>query len=225
MNPNLLGTGRSADIFALDDGRVLRQYRRPQEVESEALVMEHARANGVPVPRVFETRDSALVMERVEGPTMLAYAASHPWELVGQARSLARLHELLHAVPAMTGLPEPFGAGESLLHRDLHPDNVMLSPAGPVIIDWTGACNGPAAADVACTWLLLDTSEVPGGRLQRMVAGAGRAMFLRTFLNRAGRNEARPFLSVVGRERLDYQGLVGREAVAIRALLAKEGLT
>ena len=223
MTETLIGKGRSADVFTFGDGRVLRQYREARAVEAEARVMEHVRAHGVPVPQVFEVRQNALVMERVEGPTMLAHVVSHPWQLRRHALTLARLHELLHAVPALPGLPEPFGAGETLLHRDLHPDNVLLGPNGPVIIDWTGACNGAGAADIAATWLLLETSEVPGGRLQRMIAGAGRAFFLRTFLNRAGRAEARPFLAIVGRERLGYQGLIGREEAAIRALLAREG--
>lgn len=222
MTPALVGKGREADILALDSSRVLRQYREPHDVEIEARAMEHARAHGVPVPTILEVRENGLVMDRVEGPTMLAYAAAHPWQLRRQARVLARLHDQLHAVPGLPGLPEPFGPGGSLLHRDLHPDNVLLGPSGPVIIDWSGACNGPAAADVARTWILVGTSEVPGGRFQRTVAGAGRTFFLRSFLNRAGRDGARPFLEVVGLERLQDENLVGGEAAAIRALLARE---
>jgi len=224
MTANLVGRGREADIIALDEKRVLRQYRQPKDVEPEAAAMEHARAHGVPVPRVLDIREGALVMERISGPTMLAYAAGHPWALWRQAGVLAGLHALLHEVPGLPGLPQPFGAEGSLLHRDLHPENVLLSPAGPVIIDWSGACNGPGAADVARTWLLVETSEVPGGRLQRSVGGAGRSLFLRAFLNRAGRSEGRQFLAVVGLERLEGQILVGREAGAIRALLAREGI-
>lgn len=224
MTTNLVGQGREADIIALDNGLVLRQYRETRNVDVEARVMEHVRMHGMAVPRVHETRANAIVMERVEGPTMLAYAASHPWQLWRQARMLARLHGQLHAVPALPGLEEPFATGDALLHRDLHPENVLLSPSGPVVIDWSGACNGPAAADVARTWLLVDTSEIPGGKLQRLVATTGRGVFLRSFLAGAGRREARKFLAVVGLERLQEQALVGGEARAIRALLVREGV-
>lgn len=224
MTTNLVGRGREADIIALDNGRVLRQYREPRNVEAEARAMEHVRAHGVMVPRVHETRSNAIVMERIEGPTMLAYAASHPWQLWSQAKVLAGLHTQLHSVPALAGLEQPVGSGDSLLHFDLHPENVLLGPSGPVVIDWSGACNGPAAADVARTWLLVDTSEIPGGKLQRLVATIGRRVFLRSFLAGAGRREARAFLGVVGLERLQEQSLVGGEASAIRALLVREGV-
>jgi aminoglycoside phosphotransferase (APT) family kinase protein len=222
MTAALIGKGRSADVFALDDSRVLRQYREPQDVETEARVMEHARAHGVPVPRVFEAHGNTLIMERIEGPTMLAYTASHPWEVVRQARLLARLHEVLHGVPALPGLDQPFGEGASPPRSASRQRSA--ESRWTVIIDWTGACAGPGAADVALTWLLLDMSEVPGRRIQRTIANAGRALFLKGFLRRAGRDEARPFLSAVARERLRYGGLVGREAAAIRRLLSKEGL-
>jgi tRNA A-37 threonylcarbamoyl transferase component Bud32 len=76
MTENPVGAGREADIISLGGGRVLRQYRDPRDVELEALAMEHARAHGVPVPGVFEVRENAIVMERIEGRTMLAYAAT-----------------------------------------------------------------------------------------------------------------------------------------------------
>jgi hypothetical protein len=51
----LVGTGRSADVYDLGNGRVLRRYRdrrEPGRVAAEAEVMVRARAFGVPVPEV-----------------------------------------------------------------------------------------------------------------------------------------------------------------------------
>src|SRR5260370_24192024 len=59
------------------------------------------------------------------------------------------------------------------LHRDLHPINVLLSPKGPVVIDWTNAARGSGASDVALTWLLMTAGEIPGGGAQ---AALGRAL-------------------------------------------------
>ena len=112
--------------------------------------MEHARAHGVPVPEISEVRESEIVMERAAGPTMLEALFRRPWTVRRSARQLADLHVLVHAVPALDWLPAPFdglggqggrggrggeGSEEVLLHRDLHPHNVIMTAAGPRIID------------------------------------------------------------------------------------------
>ncbi|MEU6676183.1 hypothetical protein [Streptomyces sp. NPDC046925] len=37
----LMGSGRSTEVFALDDDWVLRRYRRGGDTEAEAAVMAH----------------------------------------------------------------------------------------------------------------------------------------------------------------------------------------
>jgi aminoglycoside phosphotransferase (APT) family kinase protein len=44
---------------------------------------------------------------------------------------------------------------DTLCHGDFHPDNVILSPKGPVIIDWPNAARGCPLADVARTMVML----------------------------------------------------------------------
>lgn len=145
--------GRASSVTDLGDGTILRVGGRP---EREASIMELARAHGFPVPRVHEVRPDAMVLERIDGSTMGRVLTRRPWELRRHVRSLTDLHERLHAIP--------FDGG-SLIHFDLHPDNVLLSPRGPVVIDWTNARGGSAAADVAMTWLILETSAGLPGRL------------------------------------------------------------
>lgn len=199
----LVGAGRSADVYEAGDGRVLRRYRdgRPALwVAREAEVMAHARAHGAPVPEVFDVAGSDIVMERVTGPTMLATLGSRPWTFRAQARLLARLHATVHAVPALDWLPAPFGDGERpevLVHRDLHPQNVILTADGPRIIDWEGAARGPAAADVATTWVIMRFSVVAGGGLTAVKVRAMRAVFTRSFLAAAGPVDAKWLASAV----------------------------
>jgi hypothetical protein len=69
-----LGQGRASQIIDLGDGTVLRLGGDP---EREARVMAHAQAHGFPVPRVREVRGDGLVLELIEGPTMLRDLA-HP---------------------------------------------------------------------------------------------------------------------------------------------------
>src|ERR1700761_5987177 len=112
----LLGSGRNADVYDIGGGRVLRRYRDgrdPDRVAAEAQVMAHARAGGVPVPEVFDVAGADIVMERAVGPTMLDVLGRRPWTIRAHARLLARLHELVHQVPAsgLAGfaLRSPFG--------------------------------------------------------------------------------------------------------------------
>ena len=50
--------------------------------------------------------------------------------------------------------PRP-GAGQGFVHLDLHPDNVLLGRAGPVVIDWRNAVDGPPELDLAVTALIM----------------------------------------------------------------------
>jgi aminoglycoside phosphotransferase (APT) family kinase protein len=189
----LLGAGRNADVYDVGRGRVLRRYRDGRDaaaVDREARVMAHARAHGVPVPEVFEVSGSDIVMERAVGPTMLDVLGRRPWTLRRQARLLAQLHETVHQAPAPSGL-RAAGGGENLgsqvlLHRDLHPMNVILTAAGPVIIDWEGAACGPAMYDVAWTWVILTSSEVQGTGLALVAVRGMQAQLTRSFVRAAG---------------------------------------
>lgn len=153
--------------------------------------MAAARSAGLPVPEVFDVAGPDLVLERVEGPTMAAALVRRPWTLAAQARLLAEVHRAVHEVPAPDWLPGPFdgsaaGGGTALLHLDLHPENVLLTATGPVVIDWTNAARGPAEADVADAWLVMSVGSVPGSRLQAAVVGAAQGTFARLFRRAVG---------------------------------------
>ena len=152
----MLAEGRASEILELGEDRVLRRFKAGGRPAREAEIMEHARARGYPVPRVLEVLDDALVLERIDGPTMLAELRRRPWQLAGHARTLAELHHRLHEIPF---------EGERLIHLDFHPDNVLLSQRGPVVIDWTNSRAGDPAFDVAMTWVICATS---GGALGRL---------------------------------------------------------
>jgi thiamine kinase-like enzyme len=62
----------------------------------------------------------------------------------------------------------------------------MLTPTGPLIIDWEGAANAPAVYDVALTWAILGFSDVPDGGLEAVMIRSLQALFTRTFVRAAG---------------------------------------
>jgi aminoglycoside phosphotransferase (APT) family kinase protein len=216
MTGEPLASGRAADVYVDAPGRVRRRYRRERDCAPEAAIMRHARSGGFPVPEVFAVCGGEIVMERVDGPSMLDDLVRRPWRLRSHARLLADLHRRLHRLPAPPWLDSPFGEGRALLHLDLHPGNVIVAPAGPCVIDWTDATAGPPEADVAQTWILLASSVVPGPPWQRAIAAAGRRLFLGAFLRQFDRTQLVPYLPALARARLDDENVrdVERRAVA-----------
>src|SRR5579875_3464342 len=154
----LLATGATALVYELDDHRVLRRYRDERwPVDRVVAATNTASAAGVPTPRVLSASGPDLVLERVDGPTMLAEMTAGRLSMNDAMAILAQLHRTTHAIPRPPGdhvLPQRPG-GDSLIHLDLHPNNVLMPPNGPQLIDWENACWGPPGLDVAVTAVIL----------------------------------------------------------------------
>jgi len=197
----LIGVGRTADVYAIGAARVLRRYRVPIDVRAEAEVMTFLAAVGYPVPAVYDADGTDLVMERLEGRDMLADLGARPWRARRHARTLAALHDRLHAIEAPPAL-RPFGPGDRILHLDLHPANVMLTERGPVVIDWVNARAGAPGADVAMAYLIMATSEVDQIPAPlRLALRPVRAALIGQFL-RAVHDDPGPHIAMVARERM-----------------------
>ena len=148
--------------------------------------MNYLAGHGYPVPAVEDISDDGcdLVMQRIDGRSMVEQLGRAPWSVHRQADTLARLHQQLHEIPAPDFLPSaPVSEGSSILHLDLHPLNVIISSSGPVVIDWTSACVGNPDADVALAWLLMSAGNIPGGRLRSRLLGAGRSLLTTRFFS------------------------------------------
>ena len=110
-----LASGRDADIFEYGPDLVLRRSRNGRSVAREARVMAYLATQGYPVPAVHHVSDDEtdLVMERINGPTMVDYLSKRPWAIRRQGRVLGELHRRLHAIPPPDFLgPAAFGEGE-----------------------------------------------------------------------------------------------------------------
>ena len=176
-------------------------------MEQEARIMDYVRGQGFPAPAVDEISPDGLdmVIERIEGPDMVAMMEKRPWTFRQLGRSLADLHRHLHDLSAPDWLSEaPVGHGDSLLHLDLHPLNVMIGPRGPVVIDWARACRGDAAVDEAIAWVLMAAGEVPGSRFMAMIVTRARSVLVKSFLTSVEIDAIRPVLvtSSLGRHQI-----------------------
>ncbi len=195
----LVGEGRSAQIFAWDEGRVVKLYYqgvdRPS-VEREFQATQLAFAAGVPVPHPFALIEHegrhGIIFERINGSSGVALFRRQPWRLPGMMRRIAQLQaETLKA--HVSGLPEVRGelagtirrgmqrgliaegghtiieqldrlpADDRLCHMDFHPDNVMQTDTGWMIIDWMNARSGAVLADIARSCVIYMVSGPPPG--------------------------------------------------------------
>ena len=153
-----------------------------------------------------------IVMQRVEGRDLMAELGRRPWRLFWVARVSGEVHAQLHGVPGpehiidllaklyreihdsnlvpaeikeyaldkLEGLP----AGDRLCHGDFYPANLLLSPQGPALIDWTHVARGDPAADVARTLLMVRLGELPPSTpmLVRPIAAFARGILAAAYL-------------------------------------------
>ena len=226
----LLASGRAADVFDIGGGKVLRRYRALHDgVTYETRVMrfmfEQFRAGrGVRVPEVFDLRptdDSArdIVMERIDGVTMLNDLEQRPWKLFSHASLLARVQRQVNDVVAPEWMVTPTTAAatkrrdDSVLHLDLHPMNVMMTAVGPVVIDWTNASGGPAGFDAALTFVEIRTFEVSGLSNQ-----LGLRLFAAAFKRARGSGEIDAFAAAACDHRLADARITPGERANVGAL-------
>ena len=156
----LLGSGRAADVYEIDEAWVLRRDRQGWgNAAAEGAVMEHVRRHGYPVPRVRPSGSrTELVMERLYGPTMLQALGSGLIDEREAGTVLAGLLRQLHTIPG------PRSAAR-VLHLDLHPDNVILTPDGPRVIDWSNAEEGDPGLDWGMSAVILAQAAVAADAL------------------------------------------------------------
>lgn len=152
-----------------------------------------------------------ILYEHVTGPSLLAVLIARPWNVRHYARLLAELQvrinsvagaglpplreRLRHMIEHAEGLPadrrgQALAAladlpdGDAVLHGDFHPDNVILSPRGPVVLDWMTATAGHPLADVAWTSLTLTQAAIPPEMPRQRLIQAMRAYLHRVYLER-----------------------------------------
>jgi aminoglycoside phosphotransferase (APT) family kinase protein len=104
---------------------------------------------------------------------------------------------------------------------DIHPDNVILTQRGPVVIDWTNAGAGAPGAEVADLWLLMSIATVPGDGIKPKLLAYGRRLFLRTFMRHFDREDARKYLRATGDWRISDRNMLDAERERIRRFVEK----
>lgn len=214
-----IAEGRTAELFAWDEQRVLKLFRDGwplENAEYEAAIAKSVYDAGVPSPAAYELVEvdgrSGLIYERIEGPSLERLLLAKPWLIASVARLLAETQVAVQSrsvsnlsslravleqrIRAASPLPAQLQAaalraletlpdGDALCHGDFHLGNVLLSPRGPLVIDWENVTLGDPLADVARTTLLLRMGSVyPKSATQRWVFRRMLALLLRSYLRR-----------------------------------------
>jgi aminoglycoside phosphotransferase (APT) family kinase protein len=161
-------------------------------------------------------------MQRLDGPTMLGELGTRPWTMRSNARLLADLIAGLERIPRPSHeLAAIVDGGDALVHLDLHPDNVVLTADGPIVIDWSNAAIGVAGLDAANTWLTLAAGRPDGSIATRTIVTAGRHLFVRQFVSAIDRGVAIASLPTALQFRERDPNLSDDERAAMRDLVAR----
>jgi len=185
----LIGLGRGSEVRAHGDDRVIRRGEPGNDLTHEAQAKQYVRNAGFPAPALIDQPDAeAIVMQRLHGPTMLEELTARPWKLAGHAKTLARLHRELGRIEAPAGWIQ-VSPGSSVVHLDLHPDNVKMTPNGPVVFDWSNAARGDAGFDAALTYVILRTGEPDAKVAARAVIASLRRRFATAFMKAFGEDD------------------------------------
>jgi uncharacterized protein (TIGR02172 family) len=112
----IIGEGLTADVYAWDEGRVLKLFHdhRPSSlIDREFRITQAVKAIGVSAPAAYKIVEingrRGIVFDRVEGQTVFEYVKARPWKLFAAARQLAELHAQLHGLQAPPELPSQIG--------------------------------------------------------------------------------------------------------------------
>ena len=135
---------------------------------------------------------SGILLKKIPGQTLIARVMKHPETLFAAPKIMAERQLALHQThtsvirsykdlvrecldaPVMAFLTESereeilrrldaLPDGDSILHLDYHPDNIMSDGEHISVIDYMTAASGAPAADVAATLYLLNEGEmIPG---------------------------------------------------------------
>ncbi len=204
------GEGRVLKLFnsRAPRDRAEREYRAARAVHAAGLPAPAA------YELVEVEGRRGIVFERVEGPSLLRHVQAKPWTLFRAARQLAELHARIHRCVAPAELPsqhewlarcldeaadlsaadrhaarrrlDDLPGGTALCHGDFHPENVLLTGRGPVVIDWDTATRGHPLGDVACTSRLMRIAVLPpwAPRHMHLLLTCSRALLHRCYLRR-----------------------------------------
>jgi Ser/Thr protein kinase RdoA (MazF antagonist) len=167
--------------------KLYRAGQLESDARRELAILDAVEAAGIAAPRAFDLVQVegrwGVVMGKVEGRPFAEPMLADPEGARPYFAAMVRLHLGIHAASgqalgplkvrlarkiAATDLGDPakdrlrdrltrLPGGDRVLHGDFHPYNILGSLEDAVVVDWLDATQGPPAADVCRSWLLLQS--------------------------------------------------------------------
>ncbi|MGG2065715.1 phosphotransferase family protein [Bacillus sp. S14(2024)] len=138
--------------------------------------------------KVFDQNRTGIIYEKIDGVTLTEQLAKDPMNVEKEAKRFAELHFQIHSVKSsaisdirevlishvdccnrftleqkekIASYIEALPTKQAVCHMDFHPDNILISEQGPIVIDWMTAGYGNPFADVARTVIILKHAHLP----------------------------------------------------------------
>ncbi|MFD0771725.1 phosphotransferase family protein [Bacillus sp. CGMCC 1.60114] len=138
--------------------------------------------------KVFDQNRTGIIYEKIDGVTLTEQLAKDPMNVEKEAKRFAELHFQIHGMKssALSDIHESLifhinrcnrftleqkekivsyiaalPTNQAVCHMDFHPDNILISEQGPIVIDWMTAGSGNPFADVARTVIILKYAHLP----------------------------------------------------------------
>lgn len=165
--------------------KLFRDSVSEEMIAREADASVHAEANGLPTAAAIERRtcdkQRGIVYPRLEGGTLMDWIRRNPMRAGWVLDRMGKIHSAMHkvgggdlrslkqvlatdiaygpspaplqraAIAYLDTLPD----GDALTHGDFHLGNVMMTPEGMMVIDWSKAAAGHPAADAVRSEMLM----------------------------------------------------------------------
>lgn len=197
----VIGKGNTAEVIQYQEGKVCKLFYEGYPLEYVQLEYQNAREmyrNKIRIPEPFEIVEignrNGIIYEKINGQTLLCYLSENKRSIndsldlmvslqyrisVHHSKNVPSYKDYLTTMltnkkmkdQSVFDAIEKLEEGDCLLHGDLHPGNILITPDGlPFIIDFMNVCHGPFLYDIARTYFILHEfdDEIAGGYLKKM---------------------------------------------------------
>ncbi|MEI4803714.1 phosphotransferase family protein [Bacillus sp. NPDC077411] len=167
---------------SIHESLIEREFLASQEIQNLGLPVP--KVGG----KISYQNRTGIIYEKIDGVTLTELLAKDPLHVGKEAKRFAELHFQIHSrkSSAFSDICETLishvnfcsrftseqkekiatyiatlPTDQAVCHMDFHPDNILISEQGPIVIDWMTAGFGNPFADVARTVIILEHAHLP----------------------------------------------------------------
>ncbi|ENQ3077053.1 phosphotransferase [Bacillus cereus] len=166
----------------IQESLVEKEFLASQEVQNFGLPVPKVG------DKVSYQNRTGIIYEKIDGVTLTEQLAKNPMNVGKEAKRFAALHFQIHSRKSsvvsdicdtltlqinhcnrfmseqkekITTYIATLPTNKAVCHMDFHPDNILISEKGPIVIDWMTTGFGNPFADVARTVVILKHAHLP----------------------------------------------------------------